>query len=344
MNKRRTRKNRRNRNIIIAGVLVLIVIFFGCMLKFEISGYGGDQTQVVVRIEEGDSVANLSNRLKDSGVIGHPLLFKLYLKVKGADSEVKSGIHYLKTNMGYSAIAEELSSDSSVDGVFITVPEGYEFRMIADLLEENGFIDKDEFIDLAENYDFKYDFIEMIPERNTRLEGYLFPDTYFITPEEDELDILLMMLDRFDESFTDKMKTRAAKLGMTVDQVVNLASIIQREAANAEEMPLVSSVFHNRIESDEYPYLQSCATVQYILEERKPILSNDDIEIDSPYNTYKYKGLPVGPIASPGLDALEAALYPEKSDYYFFYADESGQSVFSETFEQHNSGAPKGAE
>lgn len=336
---RSTKEKRKNRNIIIAIAAVLLLIIVGCTLKFEFAGSKSNQIQVVIKIEQGDSISSITSQLKNNDVIKYRLLFKAYLKSKGADGKIKTGIHYLTTHMAYSDIVKELSSDSSSEGVAVTVPEGYEFRMIADLLSEKGLIDRDRFYSLAETYDFNYDFIDMIPERSTRLEGYLFPDTYYITPEEDELDILLMMLDRFNETFTDDMKNQAAKMGMTVDQVVNLASIIQREAANSDEMPLVSSVFHNRLQSDEYPYLQSCATVQYILEERKPVLSNEDTQIDSPYNTYKYKGLPVGPIASPGLDALNAALYPADSNYYFFYADESGKSVFSETFDQHNQGA-----
>lgn len=326
-------------------MVIAVIMFFviaGCVLKFEMGGSGGKQIQVFVKINHGDTVSDLSKQLEESNVIGHPLIFKIYLKAKGADSTIKAGIHYFTTNMAYSDIINELKKDSAAEGVSITVPEGYEFRMIADLLEENGLIDKEVFCSLAQTYNFNYDFIDMIPERNTRLEGYLFPDTYYITAEEDELDILLMMLDRFDESFTDKMREKAASMGMTIDQTVNLASIIQREAANSTEMPLVSSVFHNRLSSDEYPYLQSCATVQYILEERKPVLSNDDTQIDSPYNTYMYKGLPIGPIASPGIDAINAALYPEDSEYYFFYANENGKTVFSETFEQHSAGASKG--
>lgn len=334
-----TKEKRKNRNIIIAVVAVLLIIILGCTLKFEIAGSKRNQVQVVIKIEQGDTVSGITSQLENNDVIKYSTLFKAYLKSKGADGKIKIGIHYLKTHMAYSDIVKELSSNSSSEGVAVTIPEGYEFRMIADLLSEKGLIDRDKFYSLAQSYDFNYDFIDMIPDRNTRLEGYLFPDTYYITPEEDELDILLMMLDRFNETFTDKMKERASGIGMTVDQAVNLASIIQREAANSDEMPLISSVFYNRLQSDEYPYLQSCATVQYILEERKPVLSTDDTQIDSPYNTYKYKGLPVGPIASPGLDALNAALYPADSNYYFFYADESGKSVFSETFDQHNQGA-----
>ena len=129
---------------------------------------------------------------------------------------------------------------------------------------------------------------------------------------------------------------------MTTNEVITLASIIEREAARDSERALVSSVFHNRLKSSEYPYLQSCATVQYLLSERKEVLSDKDIEIDSPYNTYKYKGLPPGPIASPGRKSIEAALYPAQTNYYFFVSNGDGTQTFSETYEEHmNSGVNK---
>ena len=163
----------------------------------------------------------------------------------------------------------------------------------------------------------------------------MFPDTYQFTANMSAHDILQVMLNRFDEIYTDKYQARAAELGMTTDEVVTLASVIEREAASPDEARLVSSVFHNRLKSSDYPYLQSCATVQYVLKERKPVLSVADTKIDSPYNTYQNKGLPVGPIASPGKSSLEAALYPADTDYLFFVVGKDGKTVFSKTYEEH---------
>ena len=187
----------------------------------------------------------------------------------------------------------------------------------------------------AEKLDYDSPFTKEIPNRENRYEGYLFPDTYEFDASATGEDITKRMLLRFSEIWTDEYKNRAKELGMTMDEVVILASIIEREAGNEGEMGKVSSVFHNRLNID-MP-LQSCATVQYILKERKSVLSVEDTKIDSPYNTYMYKGLPKGPIASPGKAAINAALYPETTDYLYFKVTSDGVTVFSKTLEEHNS-------
>ena len=152
------------------------------------------------------------------------------------------------------------------------------------------------------------------------MEGYLYPATYVFHEGATVDEIINTFLKKFDEEFDQSMKDRVEQLNMTVDQVVTLASIIEREASCVEEMPIISSVFHNRLKKNsKYPYLQSCATIQYLLKERKPILTKEDTKIKSPYNTYLNKGLPPGPIANPGKAAIMAALYPKETDYNFSY-------------------------
>ncbi len=333
MKNKRLRKQRIIALVVLLLVLGLVLSF--CSLGKELGGDENSGKTAYVEILPEMSVGEVAEKLKCDGIIGKPSLFLLYLKAKKADSQIKAGIHYVDASMSYGELAKELTTGVASEGVSVTIPEGYEFDMIAEEFAKTGLVDLEEFYNAAENAEFSYDFIDAIPERETRLEGYVFPDTYFITADLNEKNIIDMMLKSFNSQFTVEYKKRASEMGMTVDQVVNLASIIQREAANTEEMPLVSSVFHNRLKSEEYPYLQSCATVQYILDERKPVLSNADTEIDSPYNTYINKGLPLGPIASPGADAIHAALYPAETNYYFFFADKNGKTVFSETFDEH---------
>ena len=175
--------------------------------------------------------------------------------------------------------------------------------------------------------------MKKIPRTENRLEGYLYPDTYLFSTEESEHDIINKMLTAFNERVVPAYE--AVRTPYSLDQIIILASVVEREAANDEERPTVASVFHNRI--DRGMKLESCATVQYILKERKTILSNADTAIDSKYNTYKYKGLPVGPIASPGLKSVEAALSPADTKYLYFVATADGsQNLFSETFDEHN--------
>ena len=179
---------------------------------------------------------------------------------------------------------------------------------------------------------FDYGFVNAIPRTENRLEGYIYPATYQIFPGTSPHDIVTMLLDAFNSKVMPVYN--ASNTTDPIDYVVTMASVIEREAASEEEMPIVSSVFNNRLY--EGRKLESCATVQYILGERKPVLSEEDTEIDSPYNTYRNKGLPVGPICSPGLAAIRAALYPEQTPYMYFVAAADGsRNYFSETYAQH---------
>jgi len=188
---------------------------------------------------------------------------------------------------------------------------------------------------------FDYAFLRGVPKRENRLEGYLFPDTYQFSLSEGAYSIINKMLARFDEIYTQEYRTRAKSLGMTDDEIITLASVIEREAQGDGDRKTVAGVFHNRLKNAQYPYLESCATVQYILKERKPVLSVADTKIDSPYNTYQNPGLPAGPIASPGQKSIEAALYPEAHNYLFFVMDSTGKHRFAETFSEHQKNMSK---
>jgi UPF0755 protein len=143
------------------------------------------------------------------------------------------------------------------------------------------------------------------------------------------------MLSNFNKRVNSELRERMEVIGMSMDETLILASIIEREAGTQSDMELISSVFHNRLNSNDYPYLESCATVQYILGERKPVLSIADTQIDSAYNTYQNKGLPPGPISSPGLAAIQATLFPPETDNYFFVAKSDGSSLFAKTYDEH---------
>jgi UPF0755 protein len=215
--------------------------------------------------------------------------------------------------------------------VRFTIPEGFDIAKVTDRLTAGNLVNKDEFINQLTNGVFSYRFLSDVPAGKERLEGFLYPDTYEIYPDATEKKIIDKMLSRFDEVFTEEYYRRADELGMSVSQIMTLASIIEREAKVAEDRPVIASVFYNRLAID-MP-LQSCATVQYILGEQKEKLTNKDIAIDSPYNTYKNAGLPPGPICSPGIESIKAALYPSDTDYLYFLAKGDGSSVFSVTYD-----------
>lgn len=234
--------------------------------------------------------------------------------------------------MSYDEITEVLIQPPQKDNYTVTIPEGYEFRQIVNLLEENGIINREVFLREAESGEFDFDFVKQIPQRENRLEGYLFPDTYTFRPEDSEHDVILRMLENFNNKAMSVINE--ANSGKSVDEIIILSSIIEREAASDDDRGKIASVFVNRLNIGMK--LESCATVQYILKERKSVLSNEDTQIDSPYNTYKNSGLPIGPIASPGIKSIQAALYPEQTNYLYFMAARDGKSsVFAETYEQH---------
>ena len=228
------------------------------------------------------------------------------------------------------------------DTVRITVPEGYTVDEIIDLLVSNGVGEKENYIDVIQNHDYDYEFVKLIPEnedRKYRLEGYLFPDTYDFFTDESEISVINKFLANFEIKFEDLYYERAEELGMSVDDLIILASILEKEAKNAEDLPIMSSVFHNRIKSGMM--LGSDATVMYLLPERKTALTSEDLAIDSPYNTRKYNGIPPGAISNPGIEAINAAFYPSTTNYYYFLTLTTGETIYSRTEAEHNAAREK---
>lgn len=290
-----------------------------------------------VKIEKGSTVGRIARELKDAGLIEYRWAFVLFAKVTGNADSFQYGTYVLNTDMDYLELVTNLQKTASFRAtVTVMIPEGAELREIIATLDEKNVCTAEELWDAVENHPFDYDFLQNLPERENRLEGYLFPDTYEFFEQSDAVTVLTKFLDNFEVKFSQELRDRAQEIGMSIDEVVTLASVIEREAASDEDRATVSSVFHNRLNSTQYPLLQSCATVQYVLQERKSVLTYDDIKIDSPYNTYLYEGLPIGPIASPGLASIKAALYPETTDYYFFVVTADGTHIFSKTLAEHN--------
>ncbi len=328
------KNNRKLQIIIAAAVLGAVVLYLFLSAVFDMCGVGSKREKMVV-VPKGAGLSAIADTLKNEDIISYPSLFKLKVKASGEDYLFQMGSHLLNSSMSYGEIIHKLTGTPDVafdESVKVLIPEGYEVRQIAAVLEEKGLADSEAFIREAEQGEFDYDFINEISRKENRLEGYLFPATYDIIPGESEHKIIDRMLQAFERVVLPVYEKSGTD--MSLDEVITMASLIEREAANDGERGLVSSVFYNRIKADMT--LSSCASVQYIIKERKPILSNSDIKIKSPYNTYVNKGLPVGPIASPGEKSVRAALNPEKTDYLYFAALMDGsRNVFSKTGEEH---------
>jgi len=203
----------------------------------------------------------------------------------------------------------------------VNPPAGYTYVQIAELLDKKEVAEKEAFLKLVKD-----------SEKNS--EGYLFPDTYEVPKKYGAEKMAKVMLSNFNQlAIENKFTDRAEELGFSLDEIIILASIIEKEAKFSDEKNRVSTVFHNRLKIGMK--LQSCATIQYILGEPKEILDENDLKIDSPYNTYLYKGLPPGPICNPGLDSIIAALEPNEEDYLYFVLGENGRHIFSKTYQEH---------
>lgn len=356
------RRAGRGLSIIVISLIIVTITVFTVVNTFKARYINPvdkrDDTEIEVEIGDGWGLTHIATELQDAGVIRSSTVFKLFVDFSDNTSKLKKGKHVFTKSMTMQEVMDELlTSKGAVPEVTITIPEHWDLQMTADyLVNEKDFdFTVDEFIDAAKVANFTdYPFLLDIPEERVEsedvispLEGYLFPDTYLVYADAKPEDIMRKMLNRFENVYNDTLMERTTEMGMTMDQVVVLASIIQKEARINEEFPKVSAVFHNRL--DEGMLLESCATVQYLIRENRWVLTEEEMAIDSPYNTYKYPDLPLGPICSPGLMALKAALYPYENymnsgqKYLFFCLKDpdTGEHVFNRTLSAHNADKAK---
>ncbi|HHX13639.1 MAG TPA: endolytic transglycosylase MltG [Clostridiales bacterium] len=319
--------------ILLVGLIVAAWLGGNSWLKQSVKPVdSADKTMTLVEIPSGSGTETIANLLNDAGMIDSALAFRIQSKLKGLDGQYKAGQYNLSRSMAMTEIMNLLQEGHSLT-TRVTIPEGLDIKRLTKLLADKQLIDPVKFADELENGQFDYPFLKDAPAGPNRLEGYLFPETYDLFANASEYDIINTMLKQFNKLFTDKYYARAKELNMDINQVITLASIIEREAVVQEDRPVISGVFHNRLEKNMR--LQSCATVQYILGEQKDNLSKADIAIESPYNTYIHAGLPPGPIASPGKLSIDAALWPAETDYLYFLAKGDGSHVFSKTYQEH---------
>lgn len=315
----------------VCALLAAAALIAAAAVNSDVSGVNIKES-VSIEIENGATGNGIVRMLKEAGAIKYSGIFKMKAEKANLLTGFKPGKAVIEPEMSYDEIIQLLASDGR-GTVKVTIPEGYEMYRTADRLEQLGIVDKEEFYAAAKAEDYDYEFLKKLPERENELEGYLFPDTYIVSEDICAHDMIDMMLAEFDKCFRGEYYDRAEELGMSVDEIVTLASVVERETNVPDERAKVAGVFYNRL--GDGMKLQSCATVEYVLEERKAKLSNADLAIDSKYNTYKYSGLPIGPIASPGAECIKAALYPEKTSARYFVLGKDGKHVFSETYSAH---------
>lgn len=282
---------------------------------------------VEITINETDTLDEIAEKLKDAGAIKYEWLFKLYCKFTESENYFDPGVYTVSLTCDYHALVNNLMATAGTrETVTVMIIEGSTCADIFDLLEKNNVCTRAKLEQCAAEYKFDYDFLRRLPYGDAnRLEGYLFPDTYeFYLMDEPEA-VLERFLKNFDNRLDEDLREEIANSPYSMHEILTMASIIEGEAANDGERPLVASVMYNRLANWENPLLGMDSTVWYGANQ---LGTGFDLELDSPYNTYKYPGLPKGPINNPGLNSIRAALRPEETSYYYFATGVEGLNHF----------------
>lgn len=338
LNKVSGRNKPNKRSSLLKGMLFLSLLTILLMAYDPLGPVESSSEEVPVRIPPGSSTLQIAEILRFNRLIKNELVFIAYSRLTGYDTKLKAGDYVLNRSFSLPQIFEKLSK-GQVQAVTFTIPEGFTVEQIAKALAQKGLVDEKKFLALAKKGAFNYPFIVQAKDVKYKLEGFLFPDTYKVRPGSSEEEIIEVMLQRFAAVYDEQARSKARELGLNDQELVTLASLIEKEAKVALDRPLISGVIYNRLNNGMR--LQIDATIQYILGQAKPRLTYKDLEIESPYNTYLVEGLPPGPIASPGKAAIDAALNPAKTDYLYYVAKSDGSHVFSKTLEEHNKAKKK---
>lgn len=294
---------------------------------------------VHVEIPKGSSTEGIANILLENELIDSVMYFRIISRLNGFDGQFQYGEYTFSTGMSEEDMMEILMTEGAKRATkTFTVIEGLTLAETAASLSDQGMCTVAEFYDALDNTNWGYRFLQSVPSTEDRAiayQGYLFPSTYEVYEDATAVDIISTMFDQMDKIWTDEYYAQAEKLGMTVDEVLTIASIIEKEVVEPTEQAVVAGVVYNRLEID-MP-LQMCSTVMYVLEKRRDRLLYSDLEIQSPYNTYIAGGLPIGPIANPGAGAIRASLFPDDNDYLYFVLKDytSGTHVFTTNLNDH---------
>lgn len=339
------KKKKGSKGIVLLLIVILIAVggylFYNNGLKAVDLN---DSNAVQVDIPESSSSAKIAGILEENNLIRNKMIFRYRIKSRKVGSKLKAGTYSMSKSMNVDQLIDQLmdGGENNKNATKFTIPEGYELKQMAKKLSDENLVDEARFLDLVskkENFEADYEFLKEIPAGQS-LEGFLFPSTYEVFVNASEEDIIKKMLDEFGRVYKNEIKDNLESTGLDLNELVTLASIVEREGKLDEERPIMAGVFYNRI--DQGMMLQSCATVQYILGERKEVLSTADTRTESPYNTYLHNGLPPAPIAAPGLVSIRATLNPADVDYLFFVkTGEDGSHTFSKTFADHKKAKPK---
>ncbi len=318
-------------------ILICFLLFFFWQAIYSPQASGPAEAKLF-SIEKGHGLFQIAYNLEERGVVKNKILFEIYMILKGEAGELKAGKYLLISSMNIPQIAEKFVS-GDVLKIKITIPEGFTLEQIDARLTENGLIESNEFINAQLSF-----INNQLPPINAQLsfinnqlsslEGFLFPDTYYFSGQENIEQITKIFLDNFDKKLNSELKREIERQDKTIFEIVTMASLIEKEVKTPVDKQIVSGILWKRLNAG-MP-LQVDATIAYIIGKNTVKISREETKIDSPYNTYKYLGLPLGPICNPGIDSVKAAIYPEKSGFWYYLSTPEGETIFSRTLEEHN--------
>ncbi|MBP2634165.1 MAG: mltG [Firmicutes bacterium] len=314
------------------GIAAVVIVGFSAIIGWTLSQPAGTKGEVVlITIKQGTPTKIIAEELEKQNLIKNALVFRFIAKLQGVENSLQAGEYSLSPNMPIRQMLIMMSQGQTAYQQ-ITIPEGYTVDQIADLLAEKKLASPTKFKALAKNFT-PFPYMQANPNTKYSVEGFLFPDTYRLARGTSEEALLTMMVKQFDAKLAPEYRQRASELGLSIREVITMASLVEKEAQLSNEQPIIAGVFANRLKLN-MP-LQSCATIQYILGNPKAELTIQDTQIVSPYNTYQNMGLPPGPIANPGAAAIKAVISADKTDFLYFVADKQGKHHFSNTYEEH---------
>ena len=317
---------------IIAGILILAAIVLGVAINANNNKNLATGENIIITVEPGMTNADIATLLQNKKMINSPVFFRLQSKFARMERSLQAGEYEIVSGMSNWEIID-LFSKGQVRHKTLTIPEGYTIEQIAKKIEESGLGSAEEFKKAAKDY-APYSYMETSNNNVIfKAEGFAYPSTYYLSPGSAEKEILAIMVKEFDTQLTEDIRQKAKDKNMSIRDLVNLASLVEKEAVFPEERPVIAGVFLKRLQT-QMP-LQSDTTIQYILGVQKKEISIADTKIASPYNTYLYAELPPGPIASPSISTINAVLDPKQTNYLYFVADLEGHHHFTETYQDH---------
>ena len=339
---RRRRRRRVNPVLYILFVLIVSAILAGVgwLLASDLCAFNKDDHTATIQVTADDTMGSIADKLKDEGLIEYKWFFRLFAGVSGAKDKIGIGTYELNTDMDYRALISAMhnaSGSMNTDTVRVTIPEGYTVEQTIALLAKNGVNTEEALTEAAKTATFDYSYIDNSSEDISRLEGYLFPDTYDFYINEKPANALGRLIKNFNSKLDDDLLDKAEERGYDLKDIITIASLIEKETDGTDQTK-IASVIYNRLQKpgETAGLLQIDASLLYGLPDHTGAITNADKAVDTPYNLYLHKGLPPTAIANPGSAALKAAMDPNDTDYYYYALGTDGKHHFSKTLSEHN--------